>query len=66
VEDNSVSRDTINTDPAPQYSLYNIDKDPAETTDLAEQHPEVLQRLAKRMQEWQMSVAASLAGEDYQ
>jgi len=65
VEDNSVSRDTINTDPAPQYSLYNIDKDPAETTDLAEQHPEVLQRLAKRMQDWQKSVTASLAGEDY-
>jgi arylsulfatase A-like enzyme len=58
--------DTLNTGSDIQYALYNIEQDPAETTDLAAQHPDVVKRLATRMQEWQASVAASLAGEDYQ
>ncbi|MEE8327072.1 MAG: sulfatase-like hydrolase/transferase, partial [candidate division NC10 bacterium] len=42
--DNTVERDTLNTDLEPQYSLFNIEQDPAEAIDLAEQHPEVVKR----------------------
>jgi len=58
--------DTLNTGNDIQYALYNIEQDPAETSDLAAKHPDVVKRLAASMQAWQASVAASLAGEDYQ
>lgn len=63
--DDASDRDTLNFDPEPRYSLYNIEQDPGETADLAGQHPDLVKRLATRMHTWQVSVAASLAGEDY-
>ncbi|MBP7141413.1 MAG: arylsulfatase [Opitutaceae bacterium] len=33
----------------PRYQLFDLEKDPAETTNLAEQNPDLVQRLARRL-----------------
>lgn len=43
-----VSRDEPSL-PAAQHTLYNLDKDPGERTDLSASHPEVLQRLITQL-----------------
>ena len=35
----------------PVYELYNLDEDPAETTDLFSSHPDIAQRLLRLMSE---------------
>ena len=47
-----------------KYELYDLDADPAETKDLAEQNPEVVQELTKKLRQWQRSVEVSLTGAD--
>jgi arylsulfatase A-like enzyme len=46
------------------YELYDIDKDPAESEDLASQFPEVVKELTEKMKNWQRSTEVSLTGED--
>ena len=49
-----------------KYELYNLEADPAETTDLVKSHPEVVEELSQKLLDWQRSVDASLAGADYE
>lgn len=48
-----------------KFELYDIEADPAESTDLASQFPEVVKDLARKLYDWQCSVDVSLTGEDY-
>ena len=36
---------------SPRFELYNLDEDPGETADLSAQHPDILARLQRIMQE---------------
>ena len=45
--------------------LYNVEKDPKETTDLAAQEPERVAKMSAELTAWKASVEKSLAGEDY-
>ncbi len=51
----------INND---QYELYDIEADPAETNDLVEEHPEVVEDLSVKLMEWQRDAEVSLTGAD--
>jgi arylsulfatase A-like enzyme len=46
------------------YELYNLAEDQAETTDVAEQHPEVVARLSEQLLAWLSDAEVSLAGGD--
>jgi arylsulfatase A-like enzyme len=45
--------------------LYDLLRDPHETNDIAEQHPNVVEGMAARLEEWRQSCAASAEGADY-
>ena len=45
--------------------LYDVSKDPKETTDLAAQQPERVARMRAELEAWKESVEKSLAGGDY-
>jgi arylsulfatase A-like enzyme len=45
--------------------LYDVSKDPKETTDLAAQEPERVAKMTAALQAWKVSVEKSLAGADY-
>jgi arylsulfatase A-like enzyme len=47
------------------YELYDIQNDPAETTNLADEYPEIVVEMAADLREWQESVLNSLTGADY-
>lgn len=47
------------------YELYNLAQDRAETTDVAEKHPERSKKMQAALHKWQQSVIASLNGDDY-
>jgi arylsulfatase A-like enzyme len=47
------------------YELYDIQNDPAETTNLANEYPEVVDEMASELRKWQESVLSSLTGADY-
>jgi arylsulfatase A-like enzyme len=49
----------------PALLLFDVAKDPKETTDLAEQQPERVAKMKAQLEAWQASVRNSLAGEDY-
>jgi arylsulfatase A-like enzyme len=46
--------------------LYDVSKDPKETTDLAAQEPERVAKMTAALNEWRASVDKSLAGGDYE
>ena len=48
-----------------QYELYDLEKDPNETTDLFNQQPETAGRLQAAFEAWSSQVEASIAGVDY-
>jgi len=48
-----------------EYQLYNLAEDPTESVDVADRHPETLQRLRALLEDWTRSVDASVRGEDY-
>jgi len=50
---------------AGKYQLYNLARDPSETSDLFASQPEIAERLLKQLKEWNESVDKSLAGRDY-
>ncbi len=58
----SNERDYIGT---PGVELYRLDRDIAETNDVQQQYPDVVQRLNRWLDEWSASVDASVAGSDY-
>ena len=45
--------------------LFDLDSDPGEKTDLAQDKPEVVAVLATKLHEWQGSVLKSLSRGDY-
>ena len=47
------------------YEVYDLATDPGETTDLAGERPDAAARLLQAVEEWDASVEASAAGEDY-
>lgn len=48
-----------------QTELFNLANDPAETTDLLDQHPAMATELRAKLHDWQDSVLQSLTGADY-
>jgi len=48
-----------------KWELYDLLEDPSETTDLAEQKPEVLKAMVATFEEWQASCKVSDQGGDY-
>ena len=52
-------------EPTPAVQLYDVSKDPKETTDLAAQEPARVARMTAALAAWQASVEKSLAGADY-
>jgi arylsulfatase A-like enzyme len=48
-----------------RFQLYNLKQDPAETTDVADRHPEVYAGLKRQLIQWLASTDASEAGQDY-
>jgi arylsulfatase A-like enzyme len=51
---------------AESVALYDIQADPGQEKNIAEQHPQEVQRMLKEIAVWQESVKASFAGKDYQ
>jgi arylsulfatase A-like enzyme len=49
----------------PVTLLYDVSKDPKETTDLAAQEPERVVKMTAVLQAWKTSVEKSLTGADY-
>jgi hypothetical protein len=49
----------------PVDELYDLLLDPHETTNIADQRPEVVQRMTEELHAWQRSVEQSLTGADY-
>lgn len=49
----------------PKRELFDLDADPAETHNLAARQPDLAQRLAALLADWQHSVLRSLRGADY-
>ena len=45
--------------------LFNLNNDPAESQNLAESNPEIVESMQKQFQDWQRSVLESLTGADY-
>ena len=45
--------------------LFDIVKDPGETTDLAAAKPDIVEAMKKAMEDWQVSCKASASGQDY-
>jgi len=48
-----------------RVSLFDLLADPGETTDVAAQHRNVVQRMTEQLHTWQQSVERSLSGADY-
>lgn len=47
------------------FELYDLETDPKETKNIAQQQPELTVRLRSALLEWNRSVEASVAGKDY-
>lgn len=54
-----------NDQPVAPVLLYDVSKDPNETTDLAEQKPELVAKMKAELDAWKTSARKSLAGDDY-
>ena len=47
------------------FGLYDLNNDPAESADLAAEHPQRVERMRGALERWRASCAVSAAGEDY-
>lgn len=64
-ENGQRSRSDNGKTPVAQWELYDLIRDPSETTNIADQHPEVVAAMREQLAQWQASCAASARGEDY-
>ena len=48
------------------YQLFNLEADPVEKDDLAENQPQRVERMRRALEQWQQSVINSLNGKDYE
>jgi len=55
----------IDGDKGTGIELFDLKKDPAESKNLAETHPEIVDRLSKQLRDWQDNVMNSLMERDY-
>jgi hypothetical protein len=46
-------------------TLYDILADPGQERNIADQHPQEVQRMLKELADWRESVRTSFAGKDY-
>jgi arylsulfatase A-like enzyme len=53
------------SDKGETFELYDLIEDPEESKDLAEEKPEILQKMRKIVEEWRVSCLNSKAGKDY-
>jgi arylsulfatase A-like enzyme len=60
-----VNKDAIRGKSSETALLYDVSKDPQESSNLAEQQPERVTNMATALKKWQKSVDDSLAGNDY-
>lgn len=49
----------------PLVELFDLVEDPAEKQNLADAQPEIVEKMQRRLQDWQKSVLRSLEGKDY-
>ncbi len=47
------------------FELYDIQNDPAETKNLADEYPQQVKEMSEKLRRWQESVLTSLTGADY-
>ena len=47
-------------------SLFDLENDPMETTNVANQYPEIVKQMTAQLHQWQKSVEYSLTGAEYQ
>jgi len=47
------------------FELYNLQNDPGESTNLADDYPEIVEEMQLELRKWQESVLNSLTGADY-
>jgi arylsulfatase A-like enzyme len=47
------------------FELYNIQNDPGELKNLADEYPEMVEEMLAELRKWQESVLNSLTGADY-
>ena len=47
------------------FELYDLESDPAESKDIASEHPDITKRMTEQLLTWSLSVDASAAGKDY-
>ena len=59
------SRNRAGGDEALEFMLFDLAADPAESKDVAQEHPEAAARMKAALLEWRKSHLRSLAGEDY-
>jgi arylsulfatase A-like enzyme len=62
---NPADRRRKNTEELPAVMLFDVSKDPKETTNLASAQPERVTAMTKELEAWKASVENSLAGGDY-
>lgn len=55
----------LRTKTATQFELYDLENDPAETTDLAAEMPEKVNEMQAELDNWMVSAMNSLKGADY-
>ena len=55
----------LRTGNAKQFALYDLENDPAETTDLATEMPEKVAEMRAELDAWMTSAMNSLKGADY-
>ncbi len=48
-----------------KFVLYDLESDPNEENDIADQHPDRVKEMKTELQRWQSSVLRSLNGKDY-
>ena len=51
--------------PVAEWELYDLQKDPGETTNIIAKHAKLASRMREQLEAWQASCAASNRGEDY-
>ena len=47
------------------FGLYDLDKDPGESGNLAAEHPELAERMRAALERWRSSCVVSARGDDY-
>ncbi len=53
------------TVPLAEYELYDLISNPYETQNIADQHPEIVEKMKKQLDKWVTSCESSLDGKDY-